>query len=253
MRLVIPCAGKGSRFAEKYIYPKPLIDIHGKTMIQHVMENLKLEDILYVLICQKEHDDKYNLDSIFKTVSNNYKKILVSELTEGAACTVLLSIDHINNDDELVIANSDQLLLNPDIFKNFIETARKNKLDGSLLTIQSNHPKWSYARTIQENGVDRVIEVAEKIVISSTASCGIYYFKHGKDFVKGATQMIEKNIRTNNEFYVCPVYNELILNNKYISAYNIDNTDFAGIGDIPALENFLNFNYKKYAENFNTI
>ena len=114
-----------------------------------------------------------------------------------------------------------------------------SKSDGYILTFESMHPKWSYIKVDQKN---YVTEVAEKKPISNIATVGIYYWKHGKDFVKYAEQMISKNIRVNNEFYVCPVYNEAILDNKKIQKFDIDK--MWGIGTPEDLDYFVN-NYKE--------
>jgi dTDP-glucose pyrophosphorylase len=154
-------------------------------------------------------------------------------LTEGAACTVLLVKDLINNENPLIIANSDQYI-EWDGF-DFMKYNLNNNLDASILTFESIHPKWSFAK-INSDGL--VIEVAEKNPISNTATVGIYWYNQGADFVKYAEQMIAKNIRINNEFYVCPIFNEFILDNKQIGIYQID--EMWGIGTPEDLTYFLN-------------
>ena len=84
--------------------------------------------------------------------------------------------------------------------------------------------------------------VAEKKVISNNATVGVYYWRYGKDFVKYAEQMIKNNIRVNNEFYVCPVFNEAIRDNKKIKIKNVDS--MWGLGTPEDLDYFLK-NYKK--------
>jgi dTDP-glucose pyrophosphorylase len=91
--------------------------------------------------------------------------------------------------------------------------------DGGIVTFKSTHPKWSFAK-VDENGL--VTEVAEKNPISDNATVGYYFWKHGSDFVKYAEQMIEKNIRVNNEFYVCPVFNQAIEDAKKIRTFNVE-------------------------------
>lgn len=242
LNIVIPMAGAGSRFAEAgYSFPKPLIDVNGKPMIQLVIENLTPKvPHKFIFICQQEHYDKYSLDQIFRNLTTEHEVIKLNSATQGAACTVLLGADYIDNDDELVIANSDQLI---DVkLDNFINYGRKSGIDGLIMTFQASHPKWSYAR-IDKKG--NVIETAEKKVISNNATVGIYYFKVGKDFVAGASSMIEKNIRFNNEFYVCPVYNELILRDKRIKLWEIKQSQMHGLGTPEDLENYLLWISKK--------
>ena len=237
LNIVIPMAGRGSRFQDAgYAFPKPLIEIKGKTMIEVVINNLKPKcDHKFIFICQKEHYEKYDLYNVLKNATDNkFEIIQIDGITEGAACTVLTATQYINDEDELLIANSDQFVeIDMD---DFIKTGRSEGRDGLIMTFPSSHPKWSYAR-VDENGV--VIEVAEKKVISDKATVGIYYFKKGSDFVSNDQNMIEKNIRFNNEFYVCPVYNELILKDKKICIYDIDIKKMHGLGTPEDLNEFL--------------
>lgn len=239
-------AGRGSRFADAgYAFPKPLIDVRGKTMIEVVVDNLRpVSEHRFIFICQREHYQKYDLYNILKNATGgNFEVIQISGVTEGAACTALLASQYINNDDELLIANSDQYI-DTDI-NDFLEKARaKSWWDGYIMTFSASHPKWSYARTDREG---RVVEVAEKRVISPHATVGIYYYKQGNKFVKGAQDMIQKNIRHNNEFYVCPVYNELILHDGRIGIYEIAQAHMHGLGTPEDLNNFLHMLEKESA------
>lgn len=230
-------AGRGSRFQDAgYAFPKPLIDINGKTMIEVVVNNLKPEtDHRFIFICQKEHYDKYDLHNILKNATNNkFEVVLINGITQGAACTVLCATQHINNDDNILIANSDQFIQFN--INDFIKESRENNKDGLIMTFKASHPKWSYAR-VDNDGV--VLEVAEKKVISDKATVGIYYFKKGSDFVKGAQSMIMKNIQHNNEFYVCPVYNETILSGGSVHVSDIKPEKMHGLGTPEDLDQFL--------------
>ena len=230
-------AGRGSRFQEAgYAFPKPLIDINGKTMIEVVINNLKPKtDHKFIFICQKEHFEKYDLHNILKNATNNnFEVVQINGITQGAACTVLCAKQYINSDDELLIANSDQFIEND--INSFINKSRKGNKDGVIMTFTASHPKWSYAR-VDKTG--KVLETAEKKVISNNATVGVYYFKNGKDFVKGAEEMIKKGIKQNNEFYVCPVYNELILDGKKIYIDEISADKIHGLGTPEDLEQFL--------------
>ena len=237
LNIVVPMAGQGSRFKEAgYSFPKPLIDMNGKTMIELVINNLKPKcNHKFIFICQKEHYDKYDLYNILKNATENKFKIInIDGITEGALCTVLCAINQINNEEDLLVANSDQLV---DIdINDFINKARQGEKDGLIMTFESNHPKWSYARVDENN---KVLEVAEKKLISKKATVGIYYFKKGGDFVKSAQSMIRKNIRYKNEFYVCPVYNEMILNNNNIYIDDISTKQMHGLGTPEDLKAFL--------------
>ncbi len=232
-------AGEALKFKEAgYTFPKPLIDINGKPMIQLVIENLKLTfPQKFVLICKKEHYDKYSLYQIFQNATLGvYECIKLEAPTKGAACTVLTAIDFINNDNELVIANGDQLF---DVkIDKFVDFARKTKLDGAIMTFHSSHPRWSYARADSHGNV---IEVAEKKVISENATTGVYYFKKGSDFVEAATAMIAKDIRFDDDFYVCPVYNELILKGAKVKIWPIKENQMHSLGTPEDLRGYLDY------------
>lgn len=232
INIVIPAAGQGKRFSEMgYQHPKPLIDVLGKPMIEWVLSNFK--DVGKItLLMQRSHISKYCAEAILK------QNILpIDGITEGAACTVLLAKKIIDNNNELIIANSDQYLhLETFIVNDFVKHMREKNADGGMLVFESDNPKWSYAKHSEDGS--RVIEVAEKKVISNLATVGIYYYKYGKDFVKYAEQMINKNIRTNDEFYVCPVFNEFIQDWKKIYSYTIG-TAMCGLGTPEDLNEFI--------------
>ena len=213
MNVLIPMAGAGKRFYDAgYDKPKPLIDVAGQPMIKRVIDSLSSEKLDYL-------HDKGTI-------------VVVDKMTEGAACTVLLAEDLIDNDDELVIANCDQYLQWS--FYDYITYSKS--FNGCLVTFNSTNPHHSYAKI---NKHRRVVEVAEKVVISDKASAGIYYFKHGKDFVSGAHSMIKRDIRTNNEFYICPVYNELLAAQWPMSIYEIDVNNKHMLGTPEELKIFL--------------
>ena len=232
MNVIIPMAGRGKRFEDAgYSFPKPLIDVNGKPMIQIIIENLNLT-AKHIFICQGEHIQKFAIHDLMNLLKPDSEIISINEITQGAAETVLKAKDLINNDDELIIANSDQWIdWNQQHFLSFM---RKKEADGGIVTFISTHPKWSYVRINDENLVE---EVAEKRPISNIATVGIYYYKHGKDFVKAAEQMMTKNIRTNNEFYVAPVFNEMITSGKKIHIYPI--AEMKGLGTPEDLRQFL--------------
>ena len=232
LNVLVPMAGAGSRFeAAGYTFPKPLIEVEGKPMIQVVVENLNCESP-HTFIVQKEHRKKYNLNALLNIISANCNIIEVDGVTKGAACTTLLSKDIINNDQPLLIANSDQYVdWNT---SEFLYKMQEQNADAGILTFKSTHPKWSFAKVNKEGNV---IEVAEKNPISNIATVGIYYWKRGSDYVKYAEQMIEKDIRYNGEFYVCPVFNEAIKDGKVVKTFNIEN--MWGLGTPEDLEAYL--------------
>jgi NDP-sugar pyrophosphorylase family protein len=215
MNVLIPMAGNGIRFREVgYKEPKPMIDVAGKPMIEWVIESLDI-DSRHIFIVQKKHNREFEIEDFIKGINKCYEVIELDEITEGAACTTLIAEKYISGDEDLIIANSDQYIRWD--FEDFLESSKN--VDGSILIFDSNSPKHSYAR-VDDSGY--VKEVAEKKVISNNATIGVYYWKSGSEYVRYAKSMITKNIRTNNEFYICPVYNEAIIDKKKISTYSAE-------------------------------
>jgi HAD superfamily hydrolase (TIGR01509 family) len=214
INIVIPMSGLGARFTKAgYKMPKPLIDVAGKPMIQRVIENIPI-DGRFIFILQKAHYDGYYLGTLLNSIAPGCEIITVDGQTQGAACTVLKAVDFIHNNEHLLIANSDQWIdWNVD---SFMWSMIASSADGGILTFKDDNPKWSFAKVGNDGWVS---EVAEKRPISNNATCGFYYYKRGREFVEYANQMIAKDIRVNNEFYVCPAFNEAISAGKKIKTH----------------------------------
>lgn len=208
LNILIPMAGEGKRFQKAgYKESKPFIRLGKKTLVQWSVDSLGVSGNLH-FIAKKEHVRDIGL------LYPESHIIAVENTTEGAACTTLLASEFIDNENPLLIANCDQYVeYNA---QNFLYNMQN--VDAGILTFYNTNSKWSYAAADSDGYVS---QVAEKSVISSHATCGIYYWKHGSDYVKYARQMISKNIRTNNEFYVCPVFNEAITAGKKIKIFPI--------------------------------
>ncbi|WP_410211951.1 glycosyltransferase family 2 protein [Aquirhabdus sp.] len=218
MNIVIPMAGAGSRFAKAgYLDPKPLIPVHGVPMIKVVIDNLRpKQDHRFIFICQRKHVLEYQLIEKLKTWAPNCEIVQLDGITEGAACTVLKAKHLIDNDAPLMIANSDQYV---DVgIDSYLDKMDIDKLDGLIMTMTANDPKWSFVGLDEQGKVTRVVE---KEVISNEATVGIYNFKHGHDFIRAAEAMIEQDLRVNGEFYVAPVYDQLINEGQTVGIYNI--------------------------------
>lgn len=234
MNILIPMAGAGSRFVQaNFTFPKPLIDVNGKPMIQVVVENLNI-DGHYIFMVRKEHYDKYDLKHMLEIIAPGCSIVIVDKLTEGAACTTLLAKDLINNDNQLLIANSDQYIEWDS--SHFMYSMQNEHVDGGVLTFESVSPKWSYAKVGEDGFIN---EIKEKSVISNRATVGIYAWKKGSDYVKYAEQMIKKDIRVNGEFYVAPIFNEAIQDSKKFKVYDVDGMH--GLGDPNDLMYFLEY------------
>lgn len=222
MNILIPMAGNGNRFkSQGYIDPKPLIKFLNKPMIQHVLEHLGLFEFKHIFICQKQHVESYDLYNLFNNLVSNFEIIELDEVTEGAACSVLKAKKIINNDIPLLIVNSDQLLHWDK--QTLLEIS--DDIDGLIYCFNGTGDKWSYA-DVDDFG--SVIHIEEKKQISDFATAGMYFWKHGKDFVASAERMIMKNLRINGEFYVAPVYNQAIKNGAKIKIEMVNWVDQVG-------------------------
>jgi len=240
LNVLIPMAGAGSRFEQAgYTFPKPLIDVKGKPMIQVVTENLNIK-ANFIYVVQKQHREKYNLDTLLNLITPKCKIVEVGGVTEGAACTALLAKKYIDNNNPLFFANSDQFVEWDS--NEFLYKMNETDADGGIVTFKATHPKWSFAKI---NKAGLVTEVAEKNPISDTATVGYYYWKKGSDFVKYAEKMIEKDIRVNNEFYVCPVFNQAIEDGKEIRTFDI--TKMWGLGTPEDLKYYLENNDSNFS------
>ena len=223
LNVLIPMAGAGSRFEQAgYTFPKPLIEVSGKPMIQVVVENLNME-ANFIYVVQKSHRKQYNLDTLLNLITPNCTIVETEGITEGAACTALLAKRFINNNNPLFFANSDQWVEWDS--NEFMYKMQETNVDGGIVTFEATHPKWSFVK-VDENGY--VTEVAEKNPISNTATVGFYFWKNGSDFVKYAEQMIANNVRVNGEFYVCPVFNQAIGDNKKVITFNVNSMWWLG-------------------------
>lgn len=235
INIVIPMAGLGSRFVQAgYVQPKPLIPVLGRPMIELAVANLRPSIAhRFIFICQRAHEEQHGISALLRDIAPDCEIVLIDGITEGAACSVLLAETFIDNAQPLIIANCDQYVdIDIDAFYN---RAIDPTVDGLIMTMPGDHPKWSYVRCGAAGWVE---EVREKVVISNEATVGIYHFRKGADFVEAAHAMIARNERVNNEFYVAPVYNELIGQGGRIAAYDIGNAMF-GIGTPDDLQAFL--------------
>jgi NDP-sugar pyrophosphorylase family protein len=218
LNIVLPIAGRGSRFSEAgYALPKPLIPVHGKPMIEVVVNNLRPHrPHRFIFVALQEHLDHLGMRETLERIAPGCQIVPVRQVTEGAACTVLLARNLIANQDPLMIANSDQWV---DIdINDYLAVSELRGADGLIMTMRADHIKWSYVGFDPVGCVNRVVE---KQVISNEATVGIYNFQHGFDFVRAADAMIARNLRVNGEFYVAPAYNELIAMGAKINVHNI--------------------------------
>jgi NDP-sugar pyrophosphorylase family protein len=219
----MPMAGPSDDFKNAgYYYPKPLIDIEGKPIIEYVIERLKNidEPKKFIFIILEEDARRYHLDSTLKLLVDNPVIILLKQQTKGALCSVLMAVDHIHSDDEMLILNSDQVI---DIDANIpINFFRDNKADTGIITFQSVHPRWSFA-LIENN---KVVQTAEKNPISRNAIAGFYYFSKAALFFRSSFKTLLNQDQLDQTFFISSAINQYILNNANNINFQIENTQY---------------------------
>ncbi|MBB3965072.1 glycosyltransferase family 2 protein [Rhizobium metallidurans] len=221
MNILILIAGE-PRIQAMEAYPTALVEINGVPLVQRQLaECAKIPGHRIIVAMQKKDLARYHLDEVVRLLSPEAAVVSVEDKTEGAACTALLAAGYIDNDQPLLILNGDEFLTVPfdGVIQNFVE----RELDGGTMTFKSVHPRYSFVRLDDQN---MVVEAAEKHPISDNATAGFYYFRQGRDFVRAAKNAIRKDARHNNMFYVCPVYNEMVLEGKKIGIFPINAKDF---------------------------
>lgn len=217
INILIPAMGDSLFFKDNY-FPKPIIEIAGKTMLEKVIDNYnRLEQKNYIFIFNRKDCNEFHLDDSARILTQPNTDILILEnMTEGALCSCLMAIEIINNEEPLIIVNCDQII---DIdYLEVIKNFEKNNIEVGIITFESVHPRWSYIK-IEE---DEVVEVAEKRPLSKQAIAGFYYFKKGKDFIEAAKKVILKDEKYNEKFYISSTINQAILFGKKVGYYNID-------------------------------
>ncbi len=203
INIVIPIAGRAQRFIDRgYTAPKPLIMVKDQHMIDLAMGSIKHEGCRLIFCVRKDHVTSHNIDQILREKYGEHVEIVVvEEITRGTLCTCLLAKWVIDKSEPLIIYTPDV------VFEPQFDPTSLEDFDGFLMTFKANNPAHSYAR-LGESGL--VEETAEKSVISDQAAVGVYYFKSGQMFINHAEEMVEDEITTNGEFYVCPIYNSII-------------------------------------------
>lgn len=225
IHILIPLAGKSLFFdSAEYPFPKPLIEIKNKLMIQWVIENFSdiQEEKEFIFVVNKEDCAKFHLDNVLQLLTDNKCKIIrLSGETKGAACSCLMAIEYIDNTDKLIIVNGDQIIERS--IKNVLSELDSSKVDGGVICFESVHPKWSYVR-LDEN--QKIVETAEKRPISKHAIAGFYYFREGKEFVSATMKSIQNDASCNGLYFIAPTLNEMVLNNKSLKIVTILSKDY---------------------------
>jgi dTDP-glucose pyrophosphorylase len=235
MTILVPMAGGNDAFKEKgYAHVKWLVEIRGKPMVEHVWENLRpLQATKCVFVIRKEDAARHRLADVLRLMDPGASIVQTENPTGGAACTALLGIAHLDPEDELIITNGDQLL-QADLSA-IVAGFRARNLDAGAIVFDSVHPRWSFLRTNEEG---LVVEAAEKRPISRHATAGFYYFKHARDFIDAAMNMIRKDANVNGMFFVCPAFNEMVLKHARIGLHQIPRQSYRSLGTPQDVEQF---------------
>lgn len=237
MNFVIPMAGHGNRFKEAgYRIPKYLIEVKGKKLLQYSLESLPLDlatNIIFIAL--REHQENFNIEKEIKSVLKNksFKLILLDDVTEGQAQTVLKARDYLDNKTDLIIYNIDTYFKSNTLEERLLDDRKKK--DGILGAFKSNGTNWSFAKVTGE-GI--VMETAEKIPISDNALTGFYHFTDPLDFIDTAEYFISKKQKYKNEYYVAPMYNRLIDKDRLFVLDFVSN--FIALGTPEEVEAFKN-------------
>ncbi len=235
MIAVIPTAGGDDAFKDRgYPYCKPLTEIHGRPLIEHVWHGLRpLGADRHVFVIRKEDARRAHLADVLKLMDPGCAVVTADGPTAGAACTALLAIEHIDPNRELVITNGDQVFTCD--LGAAVSDFRRRDLDGGTVVFDSVHPRWSFVRV----GTDGLVtEAAEKRPISRHATAGFYYFRRGSDFVRAAQTMIHKDAQVHGAFYVCPAFNEMILRHARIGIFPIAREAYVSLATPQNLEEY---------------
>jgi NDP-sugar pyrophosphorylase family protein len=236
LHVIIPLGGRAIRFQERgYTFPKPLIEIGTRSMIEVVLENLAPpKPSRFTFICRKEHLAQFFLGDMLRLLVPDCRIIALENETAGALCSVLLTIDELSPDEEILVANGDQFISTS--LEPYYARCRSGDTDGCILTFAAAHPRWSFAKT---DASGRVTAIAEKRPISKQATVGLYYFRRAADFIAGAERMIVKGLTTAGQFFVAPVYNELILDGKIVTTHHLPDGTMHSLGTPEDLEAFM--------------
>jgi NDP-sugar pyrophosphorylase family protein len=232
MNILIPMAGLGSRFpSHTYPMPKPLIEVNGEPMISKAIKSLNLDGNYFFVIAKNQFTSL--VEETITAIKPGSKFIEIDYITEGPANSALLFRNQINSNEELIIANCDQIMeWNSE---NFLHNVRL--YDGAVVTYHTDTDKNSYAR-LDKNGL--VVEIREKEVISNVSLNGIHYWKKGSHFVSSADKMMELQDRApNGEFYIGPTYNHMIRQGLKVGIYHIPNEQHHPVGIPDDLKKYL--------------
>jgi dTDP-glucose pyrophosphorylase len=238
INILLLMSGSGQPFKDAgYLYPKNLVEIGGQPLVQRVLDHLgplRALGARFLCVLRRDENRAYHTGTVIQLIDSTARLIELNAETSGAACSALMAVSDIDNDDPLVIVNGDQLLLQVDL-PAVIRDFQNRALDGGVLVFEDIHPRWSFVKC-DDRG--HVVETAEKRPISNLATAGFYYFTKGRDFVLAATEMIKKDAHVGGLFYICPAFNELILRQRIIGVHRIPRRSYRSLASPADVEAF---------------
>lgn len=243
INILVLMSGSSQAFKDAgYPYPKNLVEIGSQPLLQRVLDHLRPlreMDARFICVLRREENRKHHTGAVIQLLDPKAHLVELNGDTSGAACSALMAVEQVNNDDPLVIVNGDQLLLDVDL-PSVVRDFQNRQLDGGVIVFEDIHPRWSFVKC-DEKGL--IVETAEKRPISNLATAGFYYFAKGSDFVVAATEMIKKDAHVGGLFYICPAYNELILRQRRIGIHRIARQSYRSLAtpaDVHAYETQFN-------------
>jgi len=242
MNILVLAAGSSESYVQAgYSFPKNLVEIENRPLLQRVLENLAPLRVLgakFIVVLRREECVRFHTDQMVRLLDPEAKIVLSPSKTSGAACTALLASSYIDEEEPLLIANGDQLLLHDHIA--LVEHFIKMNWEGGIPVFDDVHPRYSFVKLGADN---LVVETAEKRPISRNASAGRYFFRNGSTFVRCAKKMILKDAQVEGAFYVCPAYNELVLEGRKIGVTSVQRDHYVNLASPAGLHDFINLNH----------
>ncbi len=218
--ILILAAAPAASQSEGSSFPLCLTEMDGVSLIEKIVQNTReIANPNYIFAFLKKEADRYHLDKVARLLQPAAKVVSLTEMTQGSACTALLSVIEQDQDSELLVISANEYV---DInFAKPLQEFRAKKMDGGVLTFRSLHPRYSYVRI---NDAGLVTEAAQQNPISNHATAGVFWFAKTADYVDAAMSLIRKKASTNNKYYIAPAYNELVLKQAKIGTYPIENS-----------------------------
>jgi dTDP-glucose pyrophosphorylase len=240
MNILVLMAGDSKRFEDAgYLYPKNLVEIAGLPLVERVIEqlgSLQANGARLIVLVQQDEAKQFHTVDVIRLLVPDATVLTVPQLDSGAACTALLAIEEIDANAPLLVFNGDQILTRG--LAEALSDFAARDLDGGVVVFPAVHPRWSYVKT-DSDGL--VIEASEKRPISRNATAGTYYFKRGGDFLRAAMRMIGKDAHVQGRYFICPVYNELILEQAAIGVYQIESSSYFSLATPQGVQQYEDY------------